>query len=130
MKKLIELLNEYEKDFAEKFWVVGQARTYHYDKEDECIRNQRGEEYNFDSLSNLKDLIKRLVDNDKIDEDKVPHHIYHSELVNDDYRDDVQQCIMTQWKKVVSSEFAEDEELLMLLAISDTPIEDLISYLK
>lgn len=110
MEKLVKLLNEYEKNFAEKFgWVVGQARTYHYDKEDECIRNQRGEEYNFDSLSNLKDLIKWLVDNDKIDIDN----------------EDLESLMSELW------EFQQYEKcLLMLLAIQDEPIEFLISLLK
>ncbi len=111
MEKLIELLNEYEKDFAEKFGcVVGQARTYHYDKEDECIRNQKGEEYNFDSLSNLKDLIKWLVENDKID---------YKKLVEDN-----------TWNILKENWWDNKTALLMLLSISDTPIDDLISYLK
>lgn len=130
MEKLIEYLNEYEemapKRLQRKYYSEN-CHIMYIDEEWEDVDDYRTD---YEIISKDYRFIQWLVDNDKIDEDKVPHNIYHSELVNDDYRDDAQQCIMTQWKKEVSSEFAEDEELLMLLAISDTPIDDLISYLR
>jgi hypothetical protein len=60
-------------------------------------------------------FIKWLVDNDKIDLYKVSGHkdkIYYKEY--------------WEWGFTCS----DDELVIMLLAISDTPIDDLISYLK
>lgn len=62
-------------------------------------------------ISKQYPLVKRLVDNDKIEQP-------HSCAINYDDEFD-------KWTVM-----PDEESLLMLLAISDTPIEDLISYLK
>lgn len=61
-----------------------------------------------DSLNYLRLFIDWLVDNDKID-------------------------LLKLWKKSdmwFGDKYTREESLLMLLSISDTPIEDLIGYLK
>ena len=62
-------------------------------------------------------FIKRLLDNDKIDFDKRP--------TRNKYR--LQQYKTELWWYGKIDEYSE---LLMLLSISDNPIEDLISYLN
>ena len=62
-------------------------------------------------------FIKRLVENDKIDFDKRP--------TRNKYR--LQQYKTELWWYGKIDEYSE---LLMLLSISDNPIEDLIRYLK
>jgi len=64
-------------------------------------------EQNIDSLSELKPFIKWLVENDKIDRERI----------NDRWWD-------------MSIHFTDEELFIMSLSISNTPIEDLISYLK
>jgi len=63
-------------------------------------------------ISKSRGFIKWLVENDKIDDKKVQKSDY----------------LAVQYDSLVESYKAD--ELIMLLAISDTPIEDLISYLK
>jgi hypothetical protein len=58
-------------------------------------------------------FIKWLVENDKIDHWKLSNYIIDNKFF---------------WDKI--AELKEYETLIMLLSISDTPIEDLISYLK
>lgn len=62
-------------------------------------------------ISKDYDFIKRLVDNDKIDTESWPLYWFHFIMSN-------------------RQPYSFYETLLMLLSISDTPIEDLISYLK
>lgn len=61
-------------------------------------------------------FIKWLVDNDKIDRDKIIEKSDFMPIVSNKVWDFFQPT--------------EEQELLMLLSISDTPIEDLISYLR
>jgi len=68
-------------------------------------------EQNIDSLSELKPFIKWLVENDKIDTEKIEEKSEYTFIKNG------------WWEHII-------EDVLMLLSISDTPIEDLISYLK
>ena len=96
MNKLIELLNEsavldtiFENEYQVKFRAT------------KIISKELG-------------FIKWLVDNDKIDLDKLRHNEIYFTLVNG----------------LMDIKLEVDEVLLMLLAISDTPIDDLISYLK
>ena len=126
MEKLIELLNEYQngkekseqaEDYEVYKWELdsrwGIAR---YDTDDPR------EWYNLYSdvtpsylTSKSFWFIKWLVENDKIDKDKVKENwIKHNGKMDIDglYR------------------YSVYERVLMLLSISDTPIEDLISYLK
>ena len=105
MEKLIELLNEYEKETKKSEYsewrdlLWGRPQYLRCDTvESELLIISKG--YHF---------IKWLVENDKIDRDKV-------EKEKADY--------------YFIEMFDNDEIMLMLLSISDTPIEDLISYLK
>ena len=92
MEKLIELLNEYVKEL----WIWNYV-WWHNKKTVE----------NSDFIITKKFwFIKWLVENDKIDFDKLEKKVLKENLIR-----------------------KFDEWLLMLLAISDTPIEDLISYL-
>ena len=114
MKKLIELLNEYEKskDFRDYewriekkskerpcwtliMWMSWEQFTWAYIDTEEMERIIISKKYEF---------IKWLVENDKIDLTK----LYHD----------------------MRLEFGDYYWLLMQLSISDTPIDDLISYLK
>ena len=61
-------------------------------------------------------FIKRLVENDKIDRDEI--------IINSDF---MPVAFDRKWEKY---EWSEEKQLLMLLSISDTPIDDLVSYLK
>jgi len=115
MEKLIELLNEYN---IELHWV---DRTYKdgFDLwyEQEYMRDFRVAYL----ISKSFWFIERLVQNDKINFEKADA--------------DISKDIVL-WREpdfydfMVYRRFLDEEKVLMLLAISDTPIEDLISYLK
>ena len=101
MEKLIDLLNEYDKD-----------RTYYKEykyimyRDDEWI-DVDDKRTDLEIISKSYGFIKWLVENDKIDRDRVDDQMeYHF-----------------FW-------YTNYQILLMLLSISDTPIDDLISYLK
>ena len=119
MEKLIELLNEYE---TPRSWVVYKS----YDDYDwffywvDC--DWETEISWSDSIICSKKFwfIKWLVENDKIDRDK-------KEIEKSDYD------ITFTWALTMDKKSDLDimvDTLLMLLSISDTPIEDLILYLK
>ena len=93
MEKLIELLNEYERERVNHS-MLDFIPYWEKSLNDLSVAQIISKKYWF---------IKWLVENDKIDLDKV-------EFVG-------------EWTTKYQS-------LLMLLSISDTPIEDLISYLK
>ena len=113
MEKLIELLNEYE---TPRSWVVYKS----YDDYDwffywvDC--DWETEIVWSDSLICSKKywFIQWLVENEKIDYWK-RNPLFITELVGE------------QEKQVPYSFY---EEMLIRLAVSDTPIKDLISYLK
>jgi hypothetical protein len=67
-------------------------------------------------------LIKRLVENDKIDKKKIDTRLVRN----------VESHYDEEWYWVENSyeDYSDTDTLLMLLSISDKPIEDLISYLK
>ena len=103
--KLLELLNEYLSPFS---WYI------HYHNKNEFKRTPTKSAVEWDRM--LQDeyicskkfwFIKWLIENDKIDIDKLEKKVLKENLIR-----------------------KFDEWLLMLLSISDTPIEDLISYLK
>lgn len=121
MEKLIELLNEYEIEKEKSEWVNVDAYVefkwdYNYNR---LVRYDETDHWEWDNLywdtavayliSKSFWFIKWLVENDKIDVEK---EIKNSEL---------------NW---LHEHYFREDCLLMLLAISDTPIEDLISYLK
>jgi len=101
MDKLIELLNEYDKE--EWLWNKWE--------EDEQGLNNMWKIYDYHSklkiISKEYWFIKWLVENDKIDFTKLKvNYIYHDD------------------------EWSWEKELLMQLAIQDNPIEYLISVLR
>ena len=110
MEKLIELLKQkdwyenvdYQKqsDWWYMFWIDGIA----YREERICSKRFW--------------FIKWLVENNKIDFSKL-EKIWYEKTVYGDY---------WQYREIV--EYPEYISLLMLLSISNSPIEDLISYLK
>ena len=61
-------------------------------------------------------FIQRLVENDKIDTEC--HKVLHTARAK------------AEWIWLECQWYSDYESLLMLLSISDTPIDDLISYLK
>jgi len=69
-----------------------------------------------DSLKVLREFIKWLVENDKIDRDEI--------IINSDF---MPIAFDRKWEKY---EWSEEKQLLMLLSISDNPIGFLISILK
>ena len=121
MEKFIELLYKYNGIAEKKLWIITSVKQYGeeiwFDKEKE-IRN-----YQEHITSKSYGFIKRLVDNDKIDLKELS-----------------EKELATWWNlenNILDKENTKEswikfwtESLLMLLAISDTPIEDLISYLK
>lgn len=114
MEKLIELLNQYEIDR----WMWSVFNIWKFAWEIHYYDNEK-DEFVFDNvklyiISKHYGFIKWLVDNNKIDFIKVIQKKWNWEIDN----------IMLLIKE------REYLELLMLLAISDTPIDDLISYLK
>ena len=123
MEKLIELLNEYipaEENCSYELydkWVDIKKQTpqiYYVENtyaEWSVIENQT-----LYFISKKGGFIKWLVENDKIDRDEI--------IINSEF---MPIAFDRKWEKY---EWSEEKQLLMLLSISDTPIEDLISYLK
>ena len=114
MEKLIELLNEYEKE--KKSWFTWRS----IDSYDNCVY---GVDCDWETeITMYSDLyskqywfIKRLIKENKIDIERL-HKIV-------DYRLEIKE-------NYVNAHDYNSDCLLMLLAISDTPIEFLISILK
>ncbi len=110
MEKLIELLNEYEPYIASDGEHRDNLWGYAYQWHSAVFPKELAESY---IISARYWFIKWLVENDKIDHWKLSNYIIDNKFF---------------WDKI--AELKEYETLLMLLSISDTPIEDLISYLK
>lgn len=108
MEKLIELLNEYDTEIMKS--ETRPRATYKW-KLSCCwydMHEVSSDLLGYLIISKQFWFIKWLVENDKIDLVKV-------------------------WKKSdmwFGDKYTREEGLLMLLSISDTPIDDLISYLK
>lgn len=102
MEKLIELLNEY----AEQLKFISKRKI---EDKKVVVGNAWPAMSELMLISKSYWFIKWLVENDKIDRDKV-------EKEKADY--------------YFIEMFDNDEIMLMLLSISNTPIEDLILYLK
>jgi len=108
MDRLVALLNEYEKErwtnrvcYWVDIWIVmSEWITYRFGY----------------FISKEFWFIQRLVDNDKIDRDKVLISFSMAEY-------DGLWNMYWHWVD-------DNQRLLMILAISDTPIEDLVSTLK
>ena len=110
MEKLLKLLNEYRPNsWMEYMWWIAYiwADQYSYPVDCEAL-TIISKEYGF---------IKRLVDNDKIDLEKV-WKVWMTKI---------------KWEPtsyMFDKIYSDYECLLMLLAISEQPLKDLISYLK
>lgn len=121
--KLLELLNEYEKDWVNEFETYVERwyceRTYQ-------ILSGKWENSNelkpCEIISKRYWFIKWLVENDKIDKRKIDTRLVRN--VESHYDED------WYWVENSYEDYSDTDTLLMLLSISDTPIEDLISYLK
>ena len=116
MEKLIELLNEYEK-YISKWWLADLREfdwtlNYYSNYEDAYVF----ENVYYRIISNGYGFIKRLVENNKIDRDKIIEKSDFMPIVSNKVWDFLQPT--------------EEQELLMLLSIQDNPIEFLISILK
>jgi hypothetical protein len=112
IKKLIELLNQFEKE--RESWFTWRS----IDSYDNCVYGvdcdwETEITMYSDLYSKYYGFIKRLVENDKIE----TNHLSLQAFKN---------IFSGGWFVKVS----DLEVLLMLLSISNTPIEDLISYLK
>jgi hypothetical protein len=108
IEKLVELLNEYDssnwwKETDE--WIDNIWKIYEFHSELQIISKK----YWF---------IKWLVENDKID--------LWQKLFNLTKNDNRKSIIYD----LDNNDFSWEDTFLMLLSISDTPIEDLVSYLK
>ena len=121
MEKLIELLNEYgtQEEIKWKWYFVPNHIQWEWCDNSECS--------DLLIISKKFWFIKWLVENDKIDYRKLDYkNIYMSDYWSSDdiflaYNKGEQWIIYT---------VDYYESLLMLLSISDTPIEDLLLYLK
>ena len=113
MEKLSKLLNEYlesKKKDIQQFINIAALMT----QSDSKL-------YQTYIISKDFEFIKWLVENDKIDKKKIQSPIMHYKVEED----------REGWIHYYDLDFANKiNSLLMLLSISDTPIEDLISYLK
>jgi len=124
MEKLIELLNKAKplKKYKEYWYVWNEIYLYTYAEDYWASKSKN---ITLDVISKQFWFIKWLVENDKIDTDAYKT-VYSGDL--------------DKWKTLTMSSGWDEfyqvtehwvyESLLMLLSISDTPIEDLISYLK
>ena len=131
MEKLIRFINEYghtsncwpfetcriepATDYTSSYLVLSWDDNWEWDWKDWFLEIPRliSKEYWF---------IKWLVENDKIDKKKIDTRLVRN----------VESHYDEEWYWVENSyeDYSDTDTLLMLLSISDTPIEDLISYLK
>lgn len=135
MEKLIELANQYEIEKEKSEWVDVEAYiefewewTWEWYLNKWLTRFDRTDQWEWDNL--YKDVaiaylisksfwfIKWLVENDKID--------LWEKLFNLTKNDNRKSIICD----LDNNDFSWEDTFLMLLSISDTPIEDLISYLR
>lgn len=120
MEKLLELLNEHAHIYADHYDDTGEEITItFFSHGDQCFQYVCDGKYETlvddTVISKRFGFISWLVENGKIHREKIP------------------AIIKVDWYLADGSDteyYNMEESLLMLLAISDTPIEDLISYLK
>lgn len=118
LDKLIELLNEHEELAPSRIQRKYYQENWHImyiDKEWEDIDDYRTD---YEIISKSYWFIKWLVDNNKIDKSKYENILDRIEYYSQSEEEQERHY------------YSDYESLLMLLAISDTPIDDLISYLK
>ena len=114
MEKLIELLNEF--NWKESFWLDTDSISW----EKYINRWDWNQCFIYEHIISKKFwFIEWLVENDKIDRNLVDWAILHKthRLLEDDY-----------WVENMNKQYYE--KTLMLLAISDTPIDLLCEILK
>ena len=122
MEKLIKLINEHQKEKHPDgiYLPVVAYRDWIFWSDSDCLSSVIDEIH---LVSKNYWFIKRLIENDKIDRDRERKMIkqvwtwWTLDLMNFDRIQDVEY-------------YSFEETLLMLLSISSSPIEDLISYLK
>ena len=111
MEKLINLLNEYEQlNMCRKFDNFAMHTFENSSWVDSILEDT--------VISSRYGFIQRLIENDKIDTNKL-EKIWYEETV-----------YMYDWQYIEIVEYSDYESLLMLLSIQDKPIEFLISVLK
>lgn len=120
MEKLIELLNEWNKEKLEEmentfnFWTIDRAK-FEYNEQEEYITYDGYQVNDYYIINKSTRFIERLVYNDKIDFIKLIQKQGNWEIDN---------------IKLNPIKELEYYKLLMMLAIQDNPIEFLISILK
>ena len=112
---LIELLNEYEREkiIHRTYYLVSWYIMYKRDDGEE-VDDKRTD---LEIISKSYGFIKWLVKNDKIDWLKF-------------YGENEYTPIWVNAKSDIDQVYSVEEQILMILSISDTPIEDLLLYLK
>lgn len=124
MEKLINLLNEYEyslfedKSLAHQRWDIQDWVVF---EKDFCKDLDKPRDLTMDVthlISHRFWFIEWLVKNDKINFYKLEKIWYEKTICEYDW----------QYKEIVK--YSDYESLLMMLSISNTPIADLVSYLK
>ena len=115
MEKLIELLNEYEREkiIHRTYYLVSWYIMYKRDDGEE-VDDKRTD---LEIISKSYGFIKWLVDNDKINLYMLDSKAHNTDIIIELY-------------KYENLKDKDSKRLLMLLSISDTPIEDLVSYLR
>lgn len=127
MEKLIKLLNQYEIDR----WMWSVFNIWKFAWEIHYYDNEK-DEFVFDNvklyiISKQYGFIKWLVENDKIDIEKIDWLKLIPTLTYQNMIDDC-DCWKSHWHPYTFAWYID--ELLMLLAIQDNPIDFLISILK
>ena len=127
MEKLIELLNEYEKEVKKsefyewEKWIWWNTNLFRRDTRDEEWSHIYSDTADTYVISKKYGFIKWLVENEKVNPYDPSYNVpTHIALWVDDWDGDF----------MVYERFFKEEELLMLLSIQDEPINFLVSILK
>lgn len=128
MGKLIELLNEYEKEVKKseyyewEKWIWWDTNLFRRDTRDEEWSHLYSDTADTYVISKKYGFIWWLVENDKIDTRKIDTRLVRN----------VESHYDVDWWWVEDSyeDYSNTDTLLMLLSISNSPIEDLLLYLK
>ena len=101
-------IKTFNKKVKEKFWIAKLIELLNEYRTEKGERNLNEFEVSqtLDSLNYLRLFIKWLVENDKINFSNTEFYFLERE------------------------QYTKEESILMLLSISSSPIEDLVSYLK
>lgn len=127
MKKLLTLLNEFEKKRIEAVnakWLPYNIKLSFRPYTERDLTNEAYRSCWLEICSKYYGFIKRLVDNDKIDTQNLITYMNWTSLTFNKVPSTDCASIDKTWNNFYT------ECLLMLLAIQDNPIEFLISILK